>query len=182
MVEKESSALCILQSAIAGMGFNMMKLWLVVALLGGVALGCASGGSSGSGTERGVASDSSPLPTAQTLLGEWSLATDPPMQRPGLQLRITIDSAQGSSFFGRLTFYFSGDVGGDPDAFEPFVGTVDRDGGVSYTIRQRDPTMLGIAVVGRLQADTILADTFVIGPDTVTTMPGRNWFFVKEKR
>lgn len=151
----------------------MLKASMFIALLGGVVLGCASGGARGNEDQREV---------VQALLGDWSLATDPPMQRPGLQLRITIDSAQGSSFFGRLTFYFSGDVGGDPDAFEPFVGALDRDGGVSYTIRQRDPTMLGIAVVGRLHADTILADTFVIGPDTVTTMTGRSWFFVKAKR
>jgi len=155
------------------MGFKMMKLWLSVALLGGVPLGCASGGAGGNEAQQDV---------AQTLLGDWSLATDPPMQRPGLQLRVTIDSARGSSFFGRLTFYFSGDVGGDLGEFEPFVGTLDRDGGVRYTIRRRDPAMLGITVFGRLQADKILADTFVIGPDTVTTMAGRSWFFVKERR
>jgi hypothetical protein len=163
---------CTPQSALV-QGEASMKSLIVAVAVGGVVLGCSIGGSGGSESERGA---------AQTLLGDWSLATDPPMQMPGLQLRVTIDSAQGSSFFGRLTFYFSGDVGGDPDAFEPFVGALDRDGGVSYTIRQRDPTMLGIALVGRLHADTILADTFVIGPDTVTTTTGRSWFFVKAKR
>jgi len=128
-----------------------------------------------------VASDSSPLQTTEVLVGDWSLAAKPPLQTPGLKLRVTIDSARESSFFGRLTLYFSGDVGGDPAEYEPFVGTVDSDAAVAFTITRRDPAMLGIGVVGRLRADTITADTLVIGPDTATNMSGRSWFFVKER-
>jgi hypothetical protein len=113
------------------------------------------------------------------LIGNWDLATDPPLQMPGLRMRVTIDSARGANFFGRLTFYFSGNVGGDLNAFEPFVGAIDREGNVEFAIERRDPAMLGIGVVGQLVSDTILASTFVIGPDTVTTIADRSWFFVK---
>jgi hypothetical protein len=158
-----------------------MKSLTVAVAVGAVALGCASGGSGGDRGKAAAASDSSPLQAVNVLLGDWSLASDPPTPRPGFRLRVTIDSVQGSSFFGRLTLYFSGDVGGDPNAYEPFVGTVDTDGTVAFTISRRDPAMLGIGVVGRLEADTILADTLVIGPDTATSIPGRSWFFVKEQ-
>ncbi len=160
----------------------MMKSLLFVALVGGGVLGCASGGSGGDGTERGVVSDSSPSQSADVLTGNWNLATDPPLQMPGLRMRVTIDSAQGTSFFGRLTFYFSGDVGGDLNAFEPFVGAIDQEGGVAFTINHHDPAMLGIAVVGQLVRDTILASTFVIGPDTITQSSERSWLFLREKR
>lgn len=158
-----------------------MRSLIMAMAVGAVALGCASGGSGG---DRGgaAASDSSPLQTADVLVGDWSLAAKPPLQTPGLKLRVTIDSARGSSLFGRLTLYFSGDVGGDPAEYEPFVGTVDSNAAVAFTIRRRDPAMLGIWVVGRLEPDTILADTLVIGPDTATNMSGRSWFFVKERR
>ncbi len=156
-----------------------MRTMMLAIAVGVAGYGCASGASGGGGNQQVVA-DSSPRPS-EALVGDWNLAADPPLQPPGWHMRVTIDSARGSSFFGRLTYYFAGNVGGDLSAFEPFVGNVNSEGGIAFTIRQRDPAMLGIGVEGRLVQDTIFANTLVVGPDTVTTMSERRWLFVKRR-
>ena len=93
-------------------------------------------------------------------------------------MRFTVDSTDGPSYFGRLSHYFSGNVGGDLTAFKPFVGSMDDHDLVEFRVDQVDPAMLGIVVQGRLRADTIHANALIIGPDTVSG-GDRSWLLVK---
>ena len=140
-------------------------------------LGCARGNSASGDLEHAEAATTE-VQSAVALVGDWHLASDPPMPMPGLQMRFTVDSVDGPTYFGRLSHYFSGNVGGDLTAFKPFVGSMDDDDLVEFRVDQVDPAMLGIVVVGRLGADTIHTNALIIGPDTVSN-GDRSWFLVK---
>ncbi len=141
-------------------------------------LACARGNSASGDLEHAEAATTE-VPYAAALVGDWHLASDPPMPMPRLQMRFTVDSVDGPTYFGRLSHYFSGNVGGDLAAFKPFVGSMADDDSVEFRVDQRDPAMLGIVVAGRLIADTIRATTLIVGPDTLSRGTNRSWFLVK---
>lgn len=121
--------------------------------------------------------DAVPIHEAAPLIGEWKLRSAPAQRAPGLQLTIEVSTADGAQYTGRLTNYFSGNVGGDPDRYEAFADTV-RHGTVRFFIRAVDRRMLGIVLQGTARCDTIPLDLFVLGPDTLS--PGsRQWFLVR---
>ena len=140
-------------------------------------LACARGNSA-SGDLEHAESATAEVYSAAALVGDWYLESEPPTPRPGLSMRFTVDSTDGPSYFGRLSHYFAGNVGGDLTAFKPFVGSMDDHDLVEFRVDQVDPAMLGIVVQGRLGADTIHANTLIIGPDTVSGSD-RSWFLVK---
>ena len=117
---------------------------------------------------------------AAALVGDWELRSDPPQRMPGLRLTVTVDSATGVRYFGRLTNYFSGNVGGDPRVYEAFVDSIRPDGSVTFVLPTVDRDMLGIVMEGTLSADTIQLDTFVLGPDTLSNGT-RRWALVKRR-
>ena len=140
-------------------------------------LACAQGNSASGDLEQADAATVE-VQSATALVGNWDLAADPPLAPPGLHMSFTVDSVDGATYFGRLSHYFSGNVGGDLAAFKPFVGSMSDDDLVEFRVDQVDPAMLGIVVVGRLGADTIHTNALIIGPDTVSN-GDRSWFLVK---
>jgi len=138
---------------------------------------CARGNSA-SGDLEHAESATTDVYSAAALVGDWDLASDPPLPPPGLHMSFTVDSVAGPSYFGRLSHYFSGNVGGDLTAFKPFVGSMDDHDLVEFRVDQVDAAMLGIVVQGRLGADTIHANALIIGPDTVSG-GDRSWLLVK---
>lgn len=114
------------------------------------------------------------------IVGRWSLERDTRPEPPvsGIQLGITIDSVRGDVLHGRLTHYFSGNVGADPSRFRPFEGSVSTDTIVRIPIVLVDSDAPGIMLVGRLAGDAIVLATFVLGPDTVSGRGGR-WLLVR---
>jgi len=120
-------------------------------------------------------------PAAANLVGDWLLRADPPLPPDGLRITVTFDSAAASDVFGRISHFFSGNVGTDPRAYVPFVGSLTDDGAIEFTARHRDPTLLGLSVLGRVAGDTVRCDRLVLGPDTLTG-GSRSWLFVKEGR
>ncbi len=126
--------------------------------------------------------DSPPGQSADAhLVGNWLLRADPPLPPDGLRITVTIDSAKSSNVFGRISHYFSGNVGTDPREYRPFVGVLKARGGVEFTIDKTDPTLPGLSVVGQFAADTLRCQRLLLGPDTLTG-GNREWLFVKENR
>ncbi len=118
--------------------------------------------------------------TETTLVGEWSLSSAPAQRLPGIQLTVTVDSAAGSALWGRLTSYFAGNMGTSPDIYQPFSGSIDADSSISFSILPTDSDYLGIVFSGKLASDSIVLDTFVLGPDTMTNGNLR-WALVKNR-
>ena len=115
-----------------------------------------------------------------SLTGDWQLRSEPPQRLPGLRITIAVDSVRGSRAFGKLTHYFSGDVGGDPSDYEPFTDSLRQDGTVAFLMPTVDMDYPGIAMLGRFAADTIRLATFVLGPDTLSNGP-RRWYLVRQR-
>jgi hypothetical protein len=122
-----------------------------------------------------VVSDSGP---AAALLGDWVLQGVPPQRMPGLHITLTVDSVSGARYFGRLSNYFSGNVGQDPRAYEAYGDSVRAGGIVSFSLPRVDSDMLGMQMNGRLAVDTIALDIFVLGPDTISA-GARRWILVR---
>lgn len=118
--------------------------------------------------------------TAAALIGDWELRSDPLQRMPGLRLTVTVDSVTGAWYFGRLTYYFSGNVGGDPREYEPFVDSIRPYGIVTFVLPTVDRDMLGIVLEGTLTTDTIQLDKFVLGPDTLSGGT-RRWTLVRRR-
>ncbi len=116
---------------------------------------------------------------AAELVGDWLLRSDPPQQMPGLHVTVTVDSASGIRYFGRLSNYFSGDVGIDPQEFEPFADSIGPNRSVVFAMPTRDRDMLGIVMEGTLTADTVRLSKFVLGPDTLSA-GNRRWSLVRQ--
>ena len=51
---------------------------------------------------------------------------DAPALNTGLQVRVMIDSLDGTRFWGRVTLWFAGDVGISPSAFESPAASMAR--------------------------------------------------------
>ena len=117
---------------------------------------------------------------AAELVGNWELRSDPPQRMPGLHMTITVDSASGARYFGRLNNYFSGDVGIDPREFEPFVDSIGSDRTVTFVMPTRDGQLSGIVMEGNLVPDTVRLNKFVLGPDTLSNLT-RRWVLVRSR-
>ncbi len=113
------------------------------------------------------------------LIGSWELRSDPPQRMPGIRLTVTVDSVFGKQYFGRLTNYFSGNVGGDPREYENIIDSIRAGGAVTFVMPTVDRDMLGIEMHGTLTTDTIHLDRFVLGPDTLSS-GARRWLLLKE--
>lgn len=122
-----------------------------------------------------VVTDSGP---AAVLLGDWVLQGVPAPRMPGLQITLTVDSVSGARYFGRLSNYFSGNVGQDPRVFESFSDSVRAGGTVSFSLPRVESDMLGMQMDGRIANDTIALDMFVLGPDTISSGT-RRWILVR---
>lgn len=152
------------------------SLVLTASLLYLAAAACSRGGA-GVDTASGLPAHSD-SGAAATLLGNWELRRIPPRSMPGLSLTLQIDSTRGARYFGRLIHYFAGDVGQDPSDYEAFADSIRRDDHLIFTIRAVDRRMLGMVMAGRLTADTVELETFVLGPDTLSDGPFR-WILVR---
>ncbi|UCD24282.1 MAG: hypothetical protein JSW51_14885 [Gemmatimonadota bacterium] len=151
---------------------------LIILICAAAPLSCARGNSGSGDPERSEV----PTPAAQSaasLVGNWDLASDPPLPPPGLHMSFTVDSVDGATYYGRLSHYFSGNVGGDLSAFKPFTGSMGDDGSVEFRADMTDPDMLGIVVVGLWQPDTIRVNQLVVGPDTLSARSERIWLLLK---
>lgn len=160
---------------------------LLLPLVAACAQGRAPGGEAVRDTgdsAAGVHQVTPPAPDADSLafllVGTWRLRRDPPQPMPGLRVLVTVDSSSGSRFFGRVTEYFSGNVGVDPAAFAAFSETVDDDLAVSIRILQARSREPGLAMRGRLLGDEIRLDSFVLGPDTLSGT-GTRWYLTRER-
>lgn len=112
------------------------------------------------------------------LTGRWLLVTPEPRPgRAGLRLTITLDSAHADTVYGRVTHFFSGNMGIDPAELAPIRGTRTEDGVVRLPIPWLHRDSPGMLFVGRLARDTIELDTVRIGPDTVEH--ARAWRLVR---
>ncbi len=154
----------------------------ILALVGATGIlvvGCARGNANND-PSRGSGVPSSQMAVAG-LQGDWVLHAEPPLPATGMRITVTVDSVRGPDVFGRLTHFFSGNVGTDPLEYHPFTGSVDDEGDVAFTIEKRDRPLMGIEVAGQVHGDTLRLRNFVIGPDTVTG-GNRAWFFVKDQR
>jgi hypothetical protein len=106
-----------------------------------------------------------PVPSIiHPLVGEWVLA----MQAatgvgPGFRLSLTVDSGTAEVFHGRVSHFFSGNVGIDPAAFLPFQGMLFQDGVIDIPVRPASGDASPLHFVGRLSVDTIRIATFTIG-------------------
>ncbi len=155
--------------------FGLLILWGLV--------GCGRGArDSATPQEHTEAEPSADLRTvsgpAAALIGKWELASKPPQRMPGLHITVSIDSVIGARYFGRLTNYFSGNVGQDPEVFEAFSDSIRTDGGVTFSLPTVGTDMLGMKMEGRLTVDTIDLDLFVLGPDTISS-GARRWILVR---
>jgi len=155
----------------------MPSLHHLAAMLSMAAIACARGGTAANGTGQSRQAAAGPQAAVQ-LVGDWHLASDPPQPPPGLRMAFTVDSASGSDYFGRLSLYFAGNTGRNADEFEPFAGTMGREGSVEFRVTHGDPSTAGILLAGRLRSDTIYVETLVVGPDSLSSRE-RDWFLVK---
>ena len=130
------------------------------------------------GCGRGARDSATPQEHTEALIGEWELGSIPPQRMPGLHITVSIDSVIGARYFGRLTNYFSGNVGQDPEVFEAFSDSIQTDGGVTFSLPTVGTDMLGMKMEGRLTVDTIELDLFVLGPDTISS-GARRWILVR---
>jgi len=155
---------------------RLRTLWAVLGLL---AVGC---GTRPPFAESGaLAADARP-DSVPSVTGRWSLRRSPPPENAmsRIRLELEIDSAPGSTLFGRLVSYLAGDVGIDPDVFPRFGGALTDDGKITIRIGHADTLISGFVLRGTLGADTIPLDLFVIGPDTVSNGAWR-WSLVRER-
>jgi len=114
------------------------------------------------------------------LVGDWELQSVPPQQMPGIRVSFSVDSCRGTEYFGRVTNYFSGNVGRNPSEFEAFSDSLRDDEFVRFLLHPVENGWLGGAIEGRLGTDTILVNSFVLGPDTLTNIP-RRWMLVRSR-
>jgi hypothetical protein len=100
-----------------------------------------------------------PSPAA-VMLGGWTydsptIGDHAPSPNTGLHVTLAVDSVQGMRFFGRVTRWFSGDVGIAPDAFGPLTGSVDGAGGVTVVIARAVPGTPSLTTTGEIAGDVL---------------------------
>lgn len=131
-------------------------------------------------TPETLVEDQQGVGAATEIVGEWELRSHPPSRMPGLQLTVTVDSASGTRYFGRLTNYFAGDVGMDPRDYESFADSIRPGGYVVFAMPATDPEMLGIVMEGTVEADTVRLVEFLLGPDTISSGT-RRWVLARRR-
>lgn len=124
-------------------------------------------------------SASSPPPAA-LMLGEWRYASvaatrDTPTLNSGVHVTIVVDSVDGTRFHGRVTEWFTGDVGVSLDAFGPVTGSVDGDGAVMVAIDRAAPAAATLTIVGTVAGDTLTVRASWLGADP-GPFPAGTWF------
>jgi hypothetical protein len=126
-----------------------------------------------------TSSIAAPASPAAVMLGEWSYAApiriiDPPSLNTGLHVLISIDSAEGMRFWGRVTLWFGGDVGISLSAFGRVWGQIDESNGVMLEIPRASPGQAAVRVVGELVGDVLTvhgcSSGAVAGPFAIGTM------------
>jgi hypothetical protein len=117
---------------------------------------------------------------AASLVGEWELARIPPQPMPGINITVTIDSAKDVRYYGRISHYFSGNVGQDPNHYAQFTDSILHDRSLIFSMPAVESGMPGLAMEGTLTTDTIMLDTFVLGPDTIRSSQHR-WILVRRR-
>jgi hypothetical protein len=91
---------------------------------------------------------------------------------------VTIDSVRGAVYFGRLSHYFSGNVGHDPEGFETFSDSIRPGDSLTFFILSKDARLPGMTLSGVLASDTIELEELALGPDTIVSGPYR-WMLVR---
>ncbi len=104
------------------------------------------------------------------MLGEWSYAApnrivDPPVLNTGLHVSVRVDSVEGMLFGGRVTLWFTGDVGISPSAFGRIAGRIDEHNGVTLEIPRASPSQVAVIVVGELGGDVLTVHDCYSGAD-----------------
>ena len=117
---------------------------------------------------------------AASLQGDWVLNRIPPQRMPGLSITVTIDSVSDAHYFGRLSHYFSGNVGQDPGRYAHFSDSIRHDGTLTLSMPAIGGSVPGLMMAGTLTTDTITLDRFVLGPDTISSGQHR-WILVRER-
>ena len=112
----------------------------------------------------------SPDSAAAIMVGEWSYRAphrpdESPTLNAGLQVRITVDSLEGLRFWGRVTFWFAGDVGIAPSAFGRVWGQIDDGSGVMLEIPRASLGQAAVRVVGELAGDVLTVHGCSSGAD-----------------
>lgn len=134
----------------------------------------------GQSTEEGHIRTSPLGPGASDLTGSWELRSDPAQPMPGFRLSLTVDSVVEGRYFGRITNFFSGNVGRNPREFETFSDSILPGGRLTIPIRTVEGGPPRIRLEGTLQTDTIRLHTFVLGPDTLSNS-ARQWMLVRKR-
>jgi hypothetical protein len=114
-----------------------------------------------------IAAPNSP---AAVMLGEWSYAApnrtgESPTLNTGLHVVVTIDSLEGMRFWGRVTLWFSGDVGISPSAFGRVSGRIDEHNSVTLEIPRQPPGQAAVMVAGELAGDVLTVHDCYSGGD-----------------
>ncbi len=113
-------------------------------------------------------------PQPHQLAGAWVLEFETMSPAGGgLQLALTVDSGDAAGFYGRVSHFFSGNVGIDPGILRPFRGTL-MEGLVDLAVEPATENAPRLHILGHLSGDTIRLERFTIGRDTVEAGSGRS--------
>jgi len=98
-------------------------------------------------------------PIAAVMLGDWTYSDAPaPSQEPslniGIHVTLTIDTAAGTAFGGRVTSWFVGDVGEPPAEFSGLQGSIDGGRNVRIEFR-RTKSGTTITILGVVAGDVL---------------------------
>jgi hypothetical protein len=84
----------------------------------------------------------------------------------GVHVLISIDSVEATCFWGRVTLWFSGDVGISPSAFGRVAGRIDEHNGVTLEIPRRSPGQVTVTVMAELVGDVLTVHDCYSGVDS----------------
>jgi hypothetical protein len=104
------------------------------------------------------------------MLGAWSYSfpnriAEAPALNTGLHVRVVIDSLDGTRFWGRVTFWFAGDVGISPSAFGRVAGSIDGVHDVSLMITREPAIERPLMVMGELAGDVLTVRDCHVGTE-----------------
>jgi len=105
------------------------------------------------------------------MLGTWDIAA---VTGGGPHLAISVDSASGPAFYGRVASALSGDVLLDVDRFRQFRGTVGPDSTFSVSIAWVERGPPAMVVRGKVSSTGWLISALVWGGEQMV-VPGRTW-------
>jgi len=124
-------------------------------------------------------SRATPAPAlGRLLIGSWDIF---PTGIGGPHLTLTVSSATGGSFRGRLSRALAGDVLLDTDRFRAFTGRIGPDSMVRITIRWVEKGVPPVELAGKASGDEWHLSRFVWGGEE-QVLPGRTWTVRKEKK